>query len=65
MNNNSYNKECYRIDSSKQDQILSLINSKEKLRLAEEIIEPKSEKYPEGSKKVIVVKAYEYNSKAG
>lgn len=60
----SFSQVKQRIDSSKYDQILSLINSKEKLRLAEEIIEPKLEKYFEGSKQQIAVNAYERNPKA-
>lgn len=53
-----------KLDSSKQDQILSLINSKERIRIPEEIIENEADKYVEGSKKQILVNAYERNSKA-
>lgn len=53
-----------KLDSSKQDQILSLINSKERIRIPEEVIETEPDKYIEGSKKQILVNAYEGNPKA-
>lgn len=53
-----------KIDSSKQDMVISLINSKEQLRIPEEVIESESNKFVEGSKKQIIVNAYERNSKA-
>ncbi|WMJ77797.1 MULTISPECIES: HNH endonuclease [unclassified Sedimentibacter] len=53
-----------KIDSSKQDLVISLINSKEQVRIPEEVIESESGKYVEGCKKQIVVNAYERNSKA-
>jgi len=53
-----------KLDSSKQDQILSLINSKERIRIPEEVIESEPDKYIEGSKKQILVNAYERNPKA-
>lgn len=43
---------------------MSLINSKERIRIPEEVIETEPDKYIEGSKKQILVNAYEGNPKA-
>ena len=53
-----------KLDSSKQDMIISLINSKELVIIPEEVLEPYPKKYVEGSKTEIIVNAYERNPKA-
>lgn len=53
-----------RLDISKQDLILDLINSKQEIILPEEVSKQDSNKLVEGSKKQIIVNAYERNVKA-
>lgn len=62
---NNFSQVKQKLDSNKYDEIMALINSKSKqVLIPEEIPSEEAGKYTEGSKKEIIVNAYERNPKA-